>query len=130
MITVEGINQAIREFNALPLEERKKAMGIDTSIPEEPDTELEAALLSLIKGEFSSLTIDFNDHAKEYANAKEAIEGGTYQGGVWVSEDEKQEAIKWNRVWSLQWYPNTPNGHYNVLASSLGAAVAYALAIS
>ena len=91
--------------------------------------ELEVHLLSLLKGEHSSLAISFNDHASNYVSVKEAAEEGSMLDfGDWVSEAEKQKAIDTNRVWAVQWYPQTPVGFHAVLASSLAVAVEAALA--
>lgn len=90
---------------------------------------LEAALRSLLKGEFSSLIIGFNDeHAPNYLTAEQyRDECGMYDGGQgrieWVSEAEREKAIRENSVWTLQWYPDTPSGFYCVGASSLAAIV-------
>ena len=93
-------------------------------------------LLSLLKGEFSSLTIGFNDeHACNYATAqKYHDEWGQYGGGTaendridWPSEEERQKAIRENSVWTIQWYPNTPIGFNCVAASTFEAAARYAL---
>lgn len=92
-------------------------------------------LLVLLKGEFSALTISFNDeHACNYVSAQGwHDEWGMYGGGSetdciqWASEDERQKAIRDNSVWTIQWYPNTPVGFYCVGASTFEAAARYAL---
>ena len=89
--------------------------------------ELEQKLRSLLKGEFSSLSIEFNRHKANYETAALAILTGTYQPADWVSEAEKQKAIDTDSVWTLQWYPDTPVGFYAVAASSLKAIVCAAL---
>lgn len=91
--------------------------------------ELEQKLRHLLKGEYSSLTIGFNDdHACNYATAQRFHdEWGAYQGGNcridWVSEEERQKALNENSVWTLQWYPETPVGFNCIGASSLAALI-------
>jgi hypothetical protein len=92
-------------------------------------------LLALLNGEYSSLTIGFNeDHACNYANAQRFHdEWGFYGGGrsddriEWASEDERLKAIKENSVWTIQWYPDTPVGFCCVGASTFEAAARFAL---
>jgi hypothetical protein len=91
----------------------------------------EALLRSLLDGEFTSLTIGFNDlHACNYTTAKGwSEEMGAADGGMqtyndprdWVSPEEREKALENNSVWSIQWYPNTPVGFCQLYASSLEA---------
>jgi hypothetical protein len=90
--------------------------------------ELEKMLRSLLLGNFSSLTIGFNDyHAANYVTAEGwRDEYGFYTGGKddvidWVSEEDRLAAIANNSVWTAQWYPETPNGFHVIGASSLEA---------
>lgn len=83
---------------------------------------LENKLLGLLKGEYSSLTIDFNDgNAPNYMTVKEWCElhERSGEGHEWVSEAEKEKAYAENKMWTIQWYPNTPTGFYRLSASSL-----------
>ncbi len=89
--------------------------------------DLETKLLGMLHGEHSSLTITFNDHACNYCTVKEAIERDDYAHADWVSDEEKANAVATNRVWVVQWYPNTPVGFCAVAASSLAAAISSAL---
>lgn len=91
----------------------------------------ESLLLGLLKGEYSSLTIGFNDdHACNYVKAEGwRDEYGFYTGDdkdriAWVSDDEREKAIADNSVWTLQWYPRTPVGFECLGASSLSAILA------
>jgi len=92
-------------------------------------------LLTLLKGEFSSLTIGFNDdHACNYATAQSWHDEWEQYGGdadddriEWVSEEERLKAIRENSVWTIQWYPDTPVGFYCVGASTFEAAARFAL---
>lgn len=89
---------------------------------------LEAQLRTLLKGEFSSLTISFNDHAANYCDVKKAIEYYDYYAHAdFVSDAEKDRAIETNSVWTVHWYPNTPVGFFCVGASTLEAAIKGAL---
>lgn len=85
---------------------------------------LEAMLRSLMKGEFSSLTIGFNDsNAPNYNTVKAYLEG--WPDGAdhtdWVSEEERAKAIETNSWWNAHWYPDTPVGFCSISASSLPA---------
>ena len=92
-------------------------------------------LLTLLNGEFSSLTIGFNDdHASNHATAQRwHDEWGFYGGGrdddriTWPSEEERLKAIRENSVWTIQWYPETPVGFCCVGASTFEAAARFAL---
>ncbi|UAB77002.1 hypothetical protein INR77_09095 [Erythrobacter sp. SCSIO 43205] len=93
--------------------------------------QLEADLRLLLDGEFTSLTIGFNDHhACNYVDAQEYHDRfHEYQGDEndiidWVSEEERVKAISENRVWTCQWYPRTPAGFNCIGASSLSSLVA------
>jgi hypothetical protein len=85
--------------------------------------DMELALRQHLQGDFSSLTITFNDHAAEYIDAKEASRLGQFQYVDWTSDNEKEKAITGNRVWIVQWYPVTPVGFCKVGASSLKSCV-------
>lgn len=92
-------------------------------------------LKTLLEGEFSSLTIGFNDdHACNYATAQRwHDEWMEYGGGNdndridWPSEEERLKAISENSVWTIQWYPNSPVGFNCVAASTFEAAARFAL---
>lgn len=87
--------------------------------------DLEQQLRSKLRGEFSSLAIEFNNHACNYCSVAEAVgERDLYDFGTWASEDEKQKAIATDSVWSIHWYPLTPVGFRCILASSLEVAMA------
>jgi hypothetical protein len=84
----------------------------------------EAKLLGLLKGEFSSLTIGFNDDcACNYTSVAQWVDEDNLQDGaeLWVSPEERVRAIENNSMWTLQWYPQTPVGFHKSAASSLGA---------
>jgi DNA repair photolyase len=90
--------------------------------------ELETKLRAMLKGEFSSLTIGFNDrHACNYCDAKKfAEEYGEYEAGHdWISDEDRAIALAQNSVWSIQWYQDTPVGFYSKYASSLPKLLDY-----
>lgn len=93
---------------------------------------VETLLRELLKGEHSSLTIGFNDlHACNYQTARQwSEEMGDMDGSQtyndlrdWVSPEEREKALATNSVWSLHWYPNTPIGFNELLASSFSALI-------
>ncbi len=88
--------------------------------------ELETMLLSLLDGEFTSLTIAFNElNAPNYETVRDALErgGSLYETDDWISEEERAAAIAKNSWWRAQWYPRTPVGFNTLAASSLAALV-------
>ena len=103
--------------------------------PIEAATALEPMLRALIQGEYSSLSIAFNEeHAPNYNTAAEWAAGyspgysGTADDRIeWLSDDDRLKAIADNSVWTIQWYPNTPVGFSCVGASTLAGAVAAAI---
>ena len=89
-------------------------------------TQLETMLRGLMHGEFSSLSISFNDqHACNYMTAQEWSETGldaeNYRRTGWVSDAERDKALANNSVWEAHWYPHAPTGHHVLRASSLTA---------
>lgn len=88
-------------------------------------TELETLLKSLVKGEYSSIYLTWNeDFSENYGKAEDwYISDNDLED--WVSYDEKVKAIKENSVWTLQWYPDTPIGSCIIKASSLEPIIEY-----
>jgi hypothetical protein len=86
---------------------------------------LESELRSLMKGEYSSLSIAFNEeHACNYQTAAQWDDYGPLESRIqWVSEVERLNAIAENSVWTCQWYPDTPVGFYCLGASTLPALI-------
>ena len=103
------------------LEAERDALRADAA------ADVERKLRGLLRGQFSSLSIGFNDdHACNYVTAGEWPE---YRDNEecrieWASDEERERAISQNSVWTLQWYPNTPVGFNCIGASSLGAIIA------
>lgn len=94
---------------------------------EPSESDAEALLRGLLKGEYSSLRITFNDHHTCYTRtaAEAEAEGHEFEATEWVSEEERRKAIAEESVWCLQWYPDVPLGFYRIAASSLDALLAY-----
>ncbi|MFD2248877.1 hypothetical protein FHS82_000986 [Pseudochelatococcus lubricantis] len=88
-------------------------------------TRLETTLRSLLRGQYSSLTLSYNDHSADYKSAAQAEPYGEFKDTDWVSDAEREKAIATNSVWRLQWYPNTPVGFIAIHASSLSALIEY-----
>ncbi len=81
--------------------------------------DLEKRLRALVSGEFSTITLTFNDHASNYSHDDEFLESYYGDFADFVSEEEKQKAFSNNSVWVLQYYPKTPVGFCTIAASSL-----------
>ena len=83
----------------------------------------------LLRGQHSSLTITYNDHAADYMSFEDyytdPLSPNRYSYADWVSADEKKKAIENNSHWILQWYPDTPIGSCAVMASSFSAILDY-----
>ncbi len=41
----------------------------------------------------------------------------------WVSEEQREKALRENELWQVQWYPDTPVGFCRKLAADLDALV-------
>jgi hypothetical protein len=85
--------------------------------------DLETKFRSLLKGEYTGLTLSFNDCALCYETVAKWAEHANYVD--WISSKEKEKACNQNTVWTLQVYPNTPVGSYCIAASSLAALMEY-----
>lgn len=69
-----------------------------------------------------SLYLEHNPHKLAYESVSEWIIRNDHDEHYdWVSDEEKQNAIKNNEIWTLQWYPDTPGGFNAIVASSLSA---------
>jgi hypothetical protein len=91
--------------------------------------EIEAQLLSLMHGKFSSLSLSFNNHASNYCDVQTYMDNyDGYRLVDWVNAEEKSKAIATNSVWELHWYPNSPVGFNVTGASSLTALLAHVFA--
>jgi len=87
---------------------------------------VEKLLRSLLHGEFSSLSLTFNDaQACNYETAQQWFEQGLFDDDEFVSDAEREKALRENSVWTLQWYPDTPAGFHKASASTLGALLVW-----
>ena len=75
------------------------------------------------------LFLTHNEHRNYYETVEQWLENGQRDdpksGFEWVSPEEREKAIREDSVWTLQWYPDTPIGSYDIAASSLEALQAY-----
>ncbi len=63
------------------------------------------------------LYLEHNGHKDVYESVSEYT--SPFNDENWVSLEEKENSIKTNELWKLQWYPDTPVGFHVLLASSL-----------
>ena len=73
----------------------------------------------------AGLTIEHNEHLGSYQTVEEYLltYDYAYQSLVWVSVAERENAVKTNEMWTLQWYPDTPIGSCIMRASTLMALI-------
>lgn len=72
--------------------------------------------LKLPKG--ISHTIFHNEHRNSYMTVEEYLRFCDYDEEDLTSED-RAECIRTEEVWELVWYPDTPVGHFRVVAPTL-----------
>lgn len=110
---------------------RALAKQRNPAMTDEQIERLEAELRGLLHGEYSSLSIGFNDdHAPNYEKASEWRDYRDPEDRIdWVSKEEREKALVENSVWTCQWYPNGPVGFNCIGASSLSALLAALRAI-
>ena len=89
--------------------------------------ELEKELRALLRGEFTTFMLSFNDGcAINYMTVRQWVEEGPEDAREgWVSAAEMKKAMATNSMWRLQWYPETPVGSHSIQASSLEALFAH-----
>ncbi|MCP1270551.1 hypothetical protein [Acetobacter cerevisiae] len=68
------------------------------------------------------LSIEHNLHLSSYVTVEEAFLCGLYYFADF-SEADKADCIKEGSVWTVQWYPETPNGFCAVGASTFERAL-------
>lgn len=76
----------------------------------------------------ASMTLQHNDHLGYYMTVAQWVEDQEKQEDPmyeWKSDEDKQQAIDTNELWTLQWYPSTPGGFYAVAAPTLDKAIAF-----
>ena len=84
---------------------------------------IETRLKAILHGEFSSLTISFNDHASNCCDVATAIDDELYDHADWVSQEEKERALAENSAWMIIWWPHGRTSHCGVVASTLAACI-------
>lgn len=89
--------------------------------------DIELALRSLISGEHSSLSLEFNPHACNYIDAVGANKHHAFDHVAWVSDEDRVLALNGNSVWILQWYQDSPVAFMAIAASSLEKLLAATL---
>jgi hypothetical protein len=77
----------------------------------------------------ASLHLTHNQHKANYETVSQAEASGSYGPSAWVSEDQRQKAIKNDSVWELVWYPDTPIGSHTLLAYDLDVLLERARAV-
>ena len=73
-----------------------------------------------------AMSIEFNEHKTLCETVEEWDDNSN--GHHWVSAEERAAAISHDSVWVIRWYPETHIGFCEVVASTLDAALAAALA--
>lgn len=67
--------------------------------------------VNLCTGEFSSLSVSFNDFKSDYITAAEAIRRQSdYYAADSFTKGGLERCIETNTIWTLHWYPETPIG--------------------
>jgi hypothetical protein len=81
----------------------------------------------LCAGEFSSLTISWNEEASNYTTVGDTLKHLPYYDiRNFVSPEEYQKCIDTNSIWTAHYYPKTPVG-FNVIHASTFEALHAAL---
>lgn len=68
-------------------------------------------------GEFSHLIIQSNPHHANYESVESFIEWRKIDDEDFISLDEKKKCLDENKLWLIQWYPNSPIG-FEILCAS------------
>jgi hypothetical protein len=82
--------------------------------------EIETYLKSLLQGEYTSFSIDYNDHHINYHDALTEY-GDRYDSLSWVSKEDYEKALLEDSVWTIHVYPS----FYRIHASSLQVLLDY-----
>ncbi len=62
------------------------------------------------------LYITHNGHHTNYESIEDYVKDNER---IDISNEDKQECMRVNEIWEIQWYPITPIGFYCVAASTL-----------
>lgn len=76
-----------------------------------------------------TLSIEHNPHATNYETVLSHLEWIISHGGsdyVWKCEQDREEAVKTNDFWTIQWYPDTPVGFCHMAAPTIEKLLQYA----
>lgn len=80
-------------------------------------TKIVNAFEDLLPVHFGPLTIQHNPHLMDQMSVKNWI-ANLEEEPSWASDEERENAIKTNQMWSLVWFP-TMGGYCTIFASSL-----------
>ena len=72
------------------------------------------------------LYLEHNVHKDYYENLEDVLNQDCYED---MLQEEKDEIIAADSLWTLQWYPDTPIGFYRVAASTLEKVLAKAMEV-
>lgn len=81
--------------------------------------ELAARLLALLPAYPAGCFLEHNDHRNNYMDVDEYTSDD--DDDDWVSPESRALAIETNEMWSIQWYPESPEGFCIKRAHSLAA---------
>lgn len=72
-----------------------------------------------------SLMIEHQPHACSYETVEEYLKNDCCGNSrrCDYSDEEKLEMIRTGNIWTIQWYPDTPNGFLGVAAATLERAL-------
>lgn len=73
----------------------------------------------------ASLHLTHNEHKSYYLTVAQSIADYDHGYRDWISDEQRDLAIKHNECWTLQWYSHTPVGSYIESAYSLEALLKY-----
>ena len=73
-----------------------------------------------------AIYISRNEHACLYETAEQYA---FRHEDNFESREEIIASIESDQIWEVQWYPDTPVGHYRVMASTLDGALDYAIRV-
>jgi hypothetical protein len=72
----------------------------------------------------AALYLTHNDHKNSYEDLADYLE--THKALIdFEDEESKQKCLKNDSLWTLQWYPETPNGFGYAGAATLEELIAY-----
>lgn len=76
-----------------------------------------------------SLTIEHNDHRTNFESVEIYLLTRGDHGPDFESEEAKQRSIETNDLWTIQWFPDTPNGSIYLAAPTLDELLVFALKV-